>query len=81
MSRIDIVVGIDIGTYQVKVLVVKRGKDKKGSSLPQIIGTGYSESRGMRNGYIINESDITRSVRSAVMLAEKSARIEIKRAY
>lgn len=77
----DIVAGIDVGTYQVKVVVVKRGKDKKAGAMPQIIGTGYAESRGLRNGYIINESDVVRSVRSAVMQAEKSAGLEIKRAY
>ncbi len=77
----DIVAGIDVGTYQVKVVVVKRAKEKKGGALPQIIGTGYAESRGLRNGYIINESDVVRSVRSAVMQAEKSAGLEIKRAY
>lgn len=77
----EIIAGIDVGTYQVKVVVVKRGKEKKGSSLPQIIGTGFAESRGLRNGYIINDSDVVRSVRSAVMQAEKSAGVEIKRAY
>jgi len=73
------IVGIDVGTYQVKVVVVKRSKDKK--NLPQIIGTGFAESRGLRNGYIINDSDVVRSVRSAVMQAEKSSGITIKKVY
>lgn len=76
-----IIAGIDIGTYQVKVVVVSYGKQRKERSLPQIIGTGYAESRGLRNGYIINESDVVRSVRSAVLQAEKAAGTEIKRAY
>lgn len=79
--RSNVITGIDIGTYQVKVVVVKPGKDKKGQGLPQILGTGYAESRGLRNGYIINETDVVRSVRSAVMQAEKSSGHEIKRAY
>jgi cell division protein FtsA len=75
------IVGIDIGTYHVKVVVVKSGKGQKDRAMPQIIGTGFAESRGLRNGYIINDTDVIRSVRSAVMQAEKSAGVPIKRAY
>ncbi len=35
----------------------------------------------MRNGYIINETDVVRSVRSAVAQAEKAAGVEVKKAY
>lgn len=76
-----IITGIDVGTYQVKVVVVRASTKKNSRTLPQIIGTGYAESRGLRNGYIINESDVARSVRSAVAQAEKAANTEIKRAY
>lgn len=76
-----IITGIDIGTYQVKVVVVKVGKTEKERSLPQIIGTGFAESRGLRNGYIINEADVARSVKSAILQAEKSAGVDIKRVY
>lgn len=76
-----VIAGIDIGTYQVKVVIVSCGGQKKEKGLPQIIGTGFAESRGMRNGYIINDSDVIRSVRSAVIQAEKAAGVSIKRAY
>lgn len=76
-----IIAGIDVGTYQVKVVVVKHVKKRGERTLPQIIGTGYAESRGLRNGYIINETDVVRSVRSAVLQAEKAAGVEVKRAY
>jgi len=76
-----IIAGIDVGTYQVKVVIVKHVRKRGERSLPQIIGTGYAESRGLRNGYIINETDVVRSVRSAVLQAEKAAGIEVKRAY
>ena len=76
-----IIAGIDIGTYQVKVVVVKVVGGKNPRALPQIIGTGYAESRGLRHGYIINEADVVRSVRSAILQAEKAAGEEIKRAY
>lgn len=75
------IAGIDIGTYQVKVVIVALPEKKTEKSLPKIIGTGYAESRGLRNGYIVNDADVVRSVRSAVIQAEKAAGVEIKRAY
>ena len=76
-----IITGIDVGTYQVKVVIVRVPNNKGDRALPQIIGTGYAESRGLRNGYIINDTDVIRSVRSAVAQAEKAAGVSIKRAY
>jgi len=76
-----ITAGIDVGTYQVKVVIVRTQKSKSERSIPQIIGTGYAESRGLRNGYIISEADVLRSIRSAVAQAEKAAGVSVKRAY
>lgn len=77
----QIITGIDVGTYQVKVAIVRTSKKKGERGLPQIIGTGYAESRGLRNGYIINESDVRRSVQSAISQAEKAAGVTIKKTY
>jgi len=74
----NISVGIDIGTYQVKVLIAEKQKDRKN---PVIIGTGYSESKGLRHGYIINSIEATRSIRSAIEQAEKSSGVKIRNAY
>lgn len=76
-----IVTGIDVGTYHVKVVIASCPKKDSGKTLPQIIGTGFAESRGLRNGYIINESDVVRSVRGAVAQAEKAAGVQVKHAY
>ena len=76
-----IITGIDVGTYQVKVAIVRVPKIRDERGLPQIIGTGFAESRGLRNGYIINEVDVVRSIRSAVAQAEKAAGVSVKRAY
>lgn len=81
MAHTRTIAGIDIGTYQVKVVIVSVPEKKGDKSLPQIIGTGYAESRGLRNGYIVNDADVVRSVRSAVIQAEKAAGVDIKRAY
>ena len=74
-------VGIDIGTYQIKVVVAEDIIAEDGTSTPHIIGTGFAESKGLRHGYIINTNDVTRCVRLAVNQAEKSSKIKIKKAY
>lgn len=77
----NIITGIDVGTYQVKVVIVRIPHTKQERSLPQVIGTGHAESRGLRNGYIINANDVIRSIRAAVSQAEKVASVQVKRAY
>lgn len=80
-SKQNIIAGIDIGTHQIKVVVVRAPQAKKERSLPQLIGTGYAESRGMRNGYIIEEAEVIKSIGSAIAQAEKNAGVPIKKAY
>ena len=72
------IVGIDVGTSQVKVIVA-RGQD--GHALPSILGTGYAESRGVKQGYITSVADAARSIAAAAAQASKAARVPIKRAY
>lgn len=71
----NITVGIDIGTHTTRVVVSEYTKD---SILPIIIGTGMSESRGMRHGYIINSNEILKSIKRALYEAEKTSGIKIK---
>lgn len=73
-----ITAGIDVGTYEVRVVVAEQTQD---NSLPTILGTGKSESKGLRHGYIINGADVSRSVALAVAQAEKASGIKIKRAF
>jgi len=80
----NIAVGIDVGTYQVKVIVAEKESDKNAidfDSLPRIIGSGISESRGIRHGFVTNLNDAAKSIKQAVSLAEKSAGVSIKKAY
>lgn len=78
MAR-TIVTGIDIGTYQVKVAVAEKSNGAR--SYPRIIGTGFAESRGLRHGYIVSQSDVIRAIRGAVAQAEKASGMKIRRAY
>jgi cell division protein FtsA len=75
----NIVVGIDIGTYQIKV-VVAESIHQNGTSSINVIGTGFAESKGLRHGYIINSTDTNKSLALAITEAEKNANIKIKKA-
>src|SRR5438309_128966 len=79
MSR-QIVVGIDIGTYETKV-VIAEGLTSDGHFAPRIIGTGTAESRGIERGFIVNCAEASSSVRMAVNKAEKIAGVRVKRAF
>lgn len=80
MSR-RIATGIDIGTYQVKVVVVEELADKNGSRQLRIIGTGLAESKGLRHGYIVNKDEVTASIVRAKQQAESIARVPIRSAF
>ncbi|MDP2651351.1 MAG: cell division protein FtsA, partial [bacterium] len=84
MAR-HIAVGIDIGTFQVKAVIaeefeVSKGKES-GRATPKIIGTGLAESKGLHHGYIINQTEVTRSVHSAIAQAEKASGVKVRRAF
>src|SRR3989344_3901714 len=73
-----ITTGIDIGTYEVRAVVAEH-ENERGPF--KVLGTGRSESKGLRHGYIIQGADVTESVYDAVKQAEKAAGLKIKRAF
>jgi cell division protein FtsA len=77
MTR-HIAVGIDIGSYQIKVVVAETDPQ---TNTPHIIGTGIAESKGLRHGYIMNGSEVVRSIKKAAAQAEKASGIQIKKAF
>lgn len=78
--RRNITVGIDVGTYKVKVVVCEL-VNISGKLMPKIIARGLSESKGLRHGYIINHSDVVRSVKEAVAQAQEISKHKIRKAY
>ncbi len=76
----NITVGIDIGTYQVKVVVAELVRENN-KNVTKILGTGLTESKGLRHGYIINSADVTQSIQAAVRQAEKTSGVKINKAY
>lgn len=75
MSR-NIKVGIDIGTYQVKVVVSELVYENSKKNF-RIIATGIAESKGLRHGYIINTDDVKESIMIAISKAEKIINFKI----
>jgi len=76
--RKNTVVGIDIGTFYVKVVIAQIPNN---GTPPHIIGTGSALSHGLRHGYITSQHDITESVKKAIAQAEKEADVKVDRAY
>ncbi|MFA6502922.1 MAG: cell division protein FtsA [Candidatus Paceibacterota bacterium] len=76
-----IATGIDVGTYQVKVVVVEELADSHGVRQLRIIGTGLAESKGLRHGYIVNREEVSASIREAKRQAESIARVQVRSAF
>ncbi len=76
----SIVTGIDIGTYNVKV-VIAHGSERNDKGQPKIMGVGMAEARGMRHGYVVNSADVTESIKLALAEAEKRAGVKVKKAF
>jgi cell division protein FtsA len=73
-------VGIDIGSSTIKVMVVESvGTDPKAK--PRVIGIGYAEAEGIKNGYIINSEEASKSLRRAIYEAQKTSGYKIDKAY
>lgn len=75
-KRDNIIVGLDIGTTKIGVLVgevVEDGVD--------IIGVGTAPSRGLRKGVVINIESTVESIRKAVEEAEAVCGMEISSVY
>lgn len=79
--RRRIATGIDIGTYQVKMVVVEEIADKRVGRHLRIIGTGLAESKGLRHGYIVNKEEVAASIVEAKRQAESVARVPISAAF
>lgn len=80
MSPRSIVTGIDIGTYQVKVVIASTHElNEKG--FPRVLGTGIAETKGIRHGYVVNADEVAKSIHTAVKNAERVAKYKIKKAF
>ncbi len=73
-GHLDIIVGLDIGTTKIAVLVGQRNEHGK----IEILGVGKAPSFGVRRGVVSNIEQTVQSIRAAVDEAEKKSNVEIK---
>jgi cell division protein FtsA len=73
----NIIVGIDLGTTKVCTII---GQTSSGL-MPRIVGVGVVPSRGMRKGMIVNVHEATEAIARSVDKAERTAGVQVERAY
>ncbi len=76
MTR-DIVIGLDIGTSNIKVVVA----ENRSSNELHILAAGQKPSSGLRRGYVMDPDAAAQAIRSAIKEAEKISNVNIKHAY
>ncbi len=74
----NIYTGIDIGTYHVKVVIAAPAGTPEAPM--HIIGTGIASSKGMRHGYILDTTEVTKSIRDALDRARGAAKVPVTHA-
>ena len=62
MRRSEILVGLDLGSSRIKVVVA----DTSGGELPEVLGRGEADSLGIEAGVIVNMERAALSIREAV---------------
>ncbi|MEI6346338.1 MAG: cell division protein FtsA [Bacteroidota bacterium] len=73
MENSELIVGLDIGTTKIAVIVGR--KDKNGNI--EILGSGKAESTGVMRGQVANIEKTVTSIRTAVEMAERESGVEI----
>lgn len=78
MAKSNYTCGIDIGTHNTRVVVMGSNKESK---TPEVLAVGFSNTEGMRLGYITNTDQVAKSIKEAVGQAEKTFGNKIRKAY
>lgn len=75
MTKKDIIVGVDVGSSYVRTVVAQIIPQEEN---PRIIGVGSAPSFGVRRGIIVDLEEITKSISESILLAERSAGVEVR---
>lgn len=76
MARSRIVVGLDIGTSNIKILVVQdRGNEW------EVLHCAQAPSFGLRKGAVVNAEEVSKGIQLLVSSAEKTCGLKIKSAF
>ena len=73
----SIVVGIDVGSTNVRTVIAQQSRDEEN---PRVIGVSIVPSFGIRRGVITDVEDVVKAVNESVEKAERMAGIQVKRA-
>jgi cell division protein FtsA len=76
MAKSDLIIGLDIGTTKICVVVGEATEDGV-----DIVGIGTSPSTGLRKGVVVNIEETVKSVQKALEEAELMAGCEIRTVY
>ncbi|MFA6383303.1 MAG: cell division protein FtsA [Parcubacteria group bacterium] len=77
MPKGDIVVGIDVGSSQVRTVIVQSFPEEE---LPRVIGVGVASSAGLRKGMIVDLEEAIKAVNESVENAERSSGVAVNSA-
>jgi len=67
-----------VGSETTRVVV---GEFLKGEKNPKVIGIGEAPTLGVRNGYVVDATLASASLKNALAMAEKTSGVKIKRAF
>jgi len=77
MSKKNIIVGIDVGSSNVRCIIVQAFSDVE---IPRIIGVGEVPSSGIRRGIISDVEEVIKNINESVEKAERMAGVTVKSA-
>lgn len=78
MAKDEIIVGLDVGSHKIRVLVARPPDEE--NQKPQIIGFGEAPSVGIRKGVIVDVEDAVASISEALEKAERTAGVPVEHA-
>ncbi|MFQ6091142.1 MAG: cell division protein FtsA [bacterium] len=76
-SEDNVIVGLDVGTTKIGVIVAEIGPDGEVS----LVGVGTSPSEGLRRGVVVNVERTVQSIRAAIAEAERMSNRKIHSVY
>lgn len=76
MSRESVLVGIDIGSSNIRTIITQNTREEA----PRVVGVGIVPSFGMRRGVIVDAEEIMKGISESVEKSERMAGIRVKKA-
>jgi len=78
MARQKIIVGIDVGSSNIRVAVAQQGREE--GQLFQILGVGEAKALGMRRGTVVDIDETIKNIKEAIGAAERTSGIKVESA-